>query len=288
MILGTVQFGLDYGINNTSGKPTFKTVSDILDHAGDSGISLLDSAEAYGDAHDILGAYHQQGKHRFDIVTKFSAKRTDLPSSLKERISQNLKTLRVESLYAYLFHSFQDYKNYYQSFATQLADLKKQGLLRKIGVSVYTNSELEEVMQQPGIDLVQLPFNMLDNVAQRGDLLRRANEAGLEVHTRSAFLQGLFFIPTTNLQSQFAPIKPYLEQLHLIAKKSGIPLAHLAMAYCMRQKHIQGVLMGVDSLEQLKTNITGSLAGVPDDIIQEIDSIHVRDTALLNPSNWHS
>ena len=99
IILGTVQFGLDYGINNKAGKPTYDTIKEILDLAFKKNINFLDTAEAYGDSQEKIGNYHLRSLNVFKVITKFSPSRKDLPNNISERIKCNLNTLKVESLY---------------------------------------------------------------------------------------------------------------------------------------------------------------------------------------------
>ena len=113
LILGTVQFGIKYGINNSAGKPTFRKVVDILDSAYLKGFRMLDTAEAYGDSQIRIGRYHNQNSKKFKIVTKFSPTRKDLPKNIVERVKKNLDTLGVKFLHGYMFHSFDDYKKYF-------------------------------------------------------------------------------------------------------------------------------------------------------------------------------
>src|ERR1035437_7466824 len=101
IILGTVQFGLDYGINNAFGKPTQDTVKSILDYAYENNIRLLDTAEVYGDSQEVIGSYHKLSDNKFNVITKFSPKRIDLSERLTTRIFQDLEILNVDSLYCY-------------------------------------------------------------------------------------------------------------------------------------------------------------------------------------------
>lgn len=156
LILGTVQFGLNYGINNTSGKPDEKRVHSILDEAFEKGIRLLDSAEAYGDAHELIGSYHALSQNKFDLITKYSSSRRDLPEDLIARVKFDIQTLNCTCLYAYMFHSFTDFKTYFETFKGGIEQLKKEGLIKKMGVSVYTNNELEELLNFDAVELVQL------------------------------------------------------------------------------------------------------------------------------------
>ena len=90
IILGTVQFGLDYGINNKEGRPTYETIKEILDLAHTKKIIFLDTAEAYGNSHEIIGEYHANSNNKFKVTTKFSSLRKDLPSNISERIKHHL------------------------------------------------------------------------------------------------------------------------------------------------------------------------------------------------------
>lgn len=285
LILGTVQFGLDYGINNRTGKPTAESVAAILDLAFQQGIRILDTAEAYGNAQEVIGDYHRASSHRFGIVTKFSAGRKDLSDNLSERVAQDLKTLGVDHLYAYMFHSFKDFETYYEGYRTDIESLKAQGLIRKFGVSVYTNSELESLLAYP-VDLVQLPFNMLDNQAQRGSLIAAAKQKGMEVHTRSVFLQGLFFMES--LPEKLKALKPYLDQVAKASVTYGIGLSDIALNYVVQQEQIDQVLIGVDTVAQLNQNLESLNCRMPAELMAQLNALRVEDDSLLNPSTWNS
>ena len=256
LILGTVQFGLNYGINNTSGKPDEKRVHSILDEAFEKGIRLLDSAEAYGDAHELIGSYHALSQNKFDLITKYSSSRRDLPEDIIERVKFDIQTLNCTSLYSYMFHSFTDFKNHFDVFKGSIAQLKKEGLIKKIGVSVYTNNELEELLNFDEVELVQLPFNLLDNNSKRAAFIKKAKQKGMEVHTRSAFLQGLFFKKQNELPVNLHKLGPYLSVLNTIAAENQMDITDLALNYALQQINIDHVLIGVDTIEQLKNNLS--------------------------------
>ncbi|MBL7931349.1 MAG: aldo/keto reductase [Bacteroidia bacterium] len=287
IILGTVQFGLDYGIHNSSGKPSFDVVTNILTKAYQNNIRFLDSAEVYGNAHEIIGEFHKKHAARFGIVTKYSSSRKDLPEDLEARILKNLETLQVKSLYAYMFHSFVDFENNYLAFQPKITRLKEKGLIGKFGVSVYTNEELAKLIGYAGIDIVQLPFNLLDNNFQRGALIKEAKQKGIEIHTRSAFLQGLFFEDLKKLSAKFSDLLPYLEEIKALSENTGIDLSTLALQYCVQQEMIDYVLIGVDNIEQLDKNIDALHRNIPKQTFYDVDSIKVENLRMLNPSNWN-
>jgi len=284
-ILGTVQFGLDYGINNKSGKPSDDEMKSILDFAYSQGMTSLDTAEAYGDAQQRIGNYHSGVKHRFNLITKYNTQ-IDLPISIGKRVEHNLSTLKVDRLYSYMFHSFDEYKLYYSEFREDLNSIVNVGLIEKLGVSVYTNEEAMQVLEDNSIRLIQFPYNLLDNVNKRKSVLEKAKKRGVEVHTRSVFLQGLFFKDLSLLSEKLKQLKPYLQSIRCLQEENNIRMQDLALNYAIKQELISKVLIGVDSLVQLKENIDSSKAQLDDSIMEKINKIDVREIKVLNPVNW--
>ncbi|MFT4683479.1 MAG: aryl-alcohol dehydrogenase-like predicted oxidoreductase [Polaribacter sp.] len=288
LILGTVQFGLNYGINNKLGQISENHIKEILDVAFDKGIKILDTAEGYGNAQERIGNYHKNTINKFDIVTKFHAKFVvDENFSIRKVILNDLSILSVDVLYGYMFHSFSDYKKYYTLFEKELLILKKEGVINKIGVSVYTNEELLAVIENKNIELIQLPFNLLDNHKLRSAAILEAKEKGIEIHTRSAFLQGLFFKSIDSIQGNIINLKNNLKKINNQINTSNSDTATFALNYPVGKNYVDKVLIGVDSLEQLEQNINAvntSLNFRP--FFESVDSLEVKNKELLNPSLW--
>lgn len=287
LILGTVQLGLEYGINNSSGKPTTEQAVFLLETAYKSGVKYLDTAEAYGNAQEVIGTYHKtNSSSSFNIITKCKKGNETLPrADFLKNYLQNLEQLNVSKLEAYLFHSYEQYKTF--NNWDVLYEMQQIGKLSRVGVSVYTNEEAIEVAGDERISIVQLPFNLLDNSAQRGFVLEFLKKNNKEVHTRSIFLQGLFFKDRTTL-GKLQPLQSDLEQLDKIAAKSNCDLGLLALAYAFRQPLIDKVLIGVDSYEQLKANINlmEKVGSIDSKAFEEIDQINISAVSFLNPSTW--
>lgn len=284
LILGTVQFGMDYGINNKEGKPSFEKVKDTLDFAYLKGISLLDTAEAYGDSQSRIGEYHKVSSRKFNIITKFSPNRKDLSENIIARVNDNLSILGVNFLYSYMFHSYDDYKKYFSSFKDGLIELRNSNKIKKIGVSLHSNDEIIEVLKNGHIDIIQLPFNLLDNSNQRKKILLKAKSMGIEIHTRSVFLQGLFFKDPNKITGNILEIKVDLNRLNNLVSKEK--MNDLALNYVYSKEYIDGVLLGVDNVDQLKSNIDCIEGSTTKSIISEVDKIDVLNKTMLNPANW--
>jgi len=284
LILGTVQFGLKYGINNTIGKPKKNEVLNLLKVAYSSGIRVLDTAEAYGNAHQLIGDYHnKQEKFKFKIISKFPY---DIKHNLiKSKVLEYLDIMYVKTLDVIMFHSFDSFQSNYNSLNT-LNELKSDGLINNIGVSVYTNTQLESLLNEDLITVVQLPFNVLDNFSVRGDLINKLKEKGKIIHTRSAFLQGLFFKKITDNLSIVQALKSHLKTLNKIAKKQGCSMEELALSYCIKQNNIDNVIIGVDSISQLNANIKAAAYEVNEEALKYVNNITVENLDFLNPSLW--
>lgn len=273
LVLGTVQFGLQYGVNS-AGRPSKEAVKCILSEASKGGITTLDTSSAYGNSEEILGGCITP-EEEFKIVSKYPKGET----SVGEMFNGSLKRLRVKQLYGYILHHFEVYKNNPKVWDEFVA-LKDSGIVKKIGFSLYAPEELEFILKNKSpFDLLQVPFNIFDKKFL--PLMKELHEHGVEIHVRSTFLQGLFFKDRNALPDKLQPLKKYLLQLDELSKQSGLSISEIALNYNLQNPYIDGVLIGVDNVEQLKMNLA-SIKRTPIDI--EIDVI---EKELLNPVNWN-
>lgn len=272
LVLGTVQFGCQYGINS-AGRPSQDAVNTILSEAYAGGITTLDTSCAYGDAERVLGATGEAGKFR--IVSKF----LQTPGESVENVfAKSLRQLGTDRVYGYLIHHFSDWTDS-PSLWGKMQEIRDKGLTERIGFSLYSPSELGALLDA-GIDfnLVQIPHNIFDR--KFDPYLPQLQALGVEVHVRSTFLQGLFFKDRDTLPEKIKPLRKYLLELDEYSKSTGTGISELALNYNIRNPYISGVLIGVDNVEQLKANI----ASLSDKAI-DLD-INVKEQELLNPVNW--
>lgn len=284
LILGTVQLGLNYGVNNSGGKVSEEESHRILKKAHAAGITNLDTAEAYGNAHEVIGSFHRANAGTaFNVITKIPAGEATV--NIAAKLEGYLQQLHVEQLEGLMFHAFSTYQNH-KHLLPELKKLKAGGLFNQLGVSVYTNDELKAVIEDADIDLVQLPFNLLDNTSLRGAFLREAKAKGKTIHTRSAFLQGLFFKDPADEHKIVKALRQQLIAIHTIAQEENVSVAELALSYCLAQPNIDNVLIGVDSVEQLTNNLQAANYSITKEAVEKIDSMQTQDVSLLNPSLW--
>ena len=283
VILGTAQFGMDYGINNKKGKINKSEVSKILKHSYINGIRDIDTAELYGDAINVIGEFHDKNPDKkFNIFSKASTKIKDVDYS--KNILLNIQKLRINRYEGYMVHNYDFFKKNKKLYK-YIFDAKQSGLIKKIGASLYTNDEIKDVADNKLFDFIQIPFNLLDNSNKREQIIKYAKSCGLEIHVRSIFLQGLFFRPYAYIPKKLEPLKKYINELKQLSLKSGISINNLALKYALEKIYIDKVIFGVDDLNQLKKNISilNSSMSVPS---IKIDKINVLEKELLHPYNW--
>lgn len=284
LILGTVQLGIPYGINNHTGQPDQQTAHQILQTAWDGGIRLLDTAESYGNAQEVIGDYHFSQRNRFEVITKLQSGKE--PDSVIPSLMIDMELLKVDSLFGFMFHHLDLFKQNTETLK-DLVHLKNEGKIQRIGVSVYSNDEIEFLLNYPEINLIQMPFNMLDNWYQRGEYIRQAKDNGIEIHVRSVFLQGLFFMPVTELPAKLNPLKSYLKKLHELCTQQQMSMEMAAMAYVLSRPEIDRVLLGVETPDQLSGNLKQiNQLELSDEFLESVDAIQVAETELLSPVNW--
>jgi aryl-alcohol dehydrogenase-like predicted oxidoreductase len=283
LILGTVQMGLPYGINNTTGKISLVDSIGILEYAYNNGIGILDTAEAYGNAHKVIGVFHAKNPTKiFRVITKLP---NQINEDIVEKVGSYLVELNVKQLDTLLFHSFTSYQNNIENFDV-LVKLKSDGKINHLGVSVYTNKEIEMVMLNEDIDIIQLPFNLFDNINLRKTVLEKAKSKGKIIHTRSALLQGLFFKDPNDSKNTVQKLKNELRLLNTLSEENSASISQLALSYCLQQENIDNVLIGVDSIRQLKENVKAVNYKIEPKTVDSINTIKVQDLDLLNPSLW--
>jgi len=284
LILGTVQLGIPYGINNHTGQPDWQTAHQILQTAWDGGIRLLDTAESYGNAQEVIGDYHASQQNRFEVITKLQPGKE--PDSVIPSLMNDMELLKVDYLFGFMFHHLDLLKRNNETLK-DLVRLKNEGKIQRIGVSVYSNDEIEILLNYPEINLIQMPFNMLDNWYQRGEYVRRAKDNKIEIHVRSVFLQGLFFMTANELPTKLKPLKSYLIQLQELCSEQQMSMEMAAMAYVLSRPEIDRVLLGVETPDQLSGNLNQiNQLELSDEFLESVNAIQVAETELLSPVNW--
>lgn len=285
IILGTAQFGTEYGINNQSGRISKKKIFEIFETAISNGINSLDTAEAYGNCYDLIKEFNTFNNFDLNLYSKLNSKKLISIKSLEDHISKSLDHLNQKYFEGYMFHSYQALKSY-PHFFEDLLKIKEKGYIKNIGISLYTNDEINDVAQNyDQFDFIQSPFNLLDNEIKRKDTFTKLIEKNIKIQVRSVFLQGIFFMDSKNIPETIGPLVPYLKRLRSIAKTLNTDMETMALNYVSKKKYIDQIVIGIDNINHLKKNIK-VLFNQNNFCSSEIDKISVYEEELLNPINW--
>ncbi len=283
LALGTVQFGMDYGINNKQGQIPKTQVFQILNYVKSNGIDTLDTAYNYGESEKVIGAFIKQASQKdFKLISKLPDAQ---PNQLLKVFKQSLLNLNTKKLQGYLFHSFQSFLNHPENLEI-LKDLKNKGLINQIGFSLYYPSEAEYLIKNKvEFDLIQIPYNIFD---QRFDkIINKLKKTGKEIHTRSVFLQGLMFKKPNELTGQFNSIKTKIEEINHLAEKLNLSISAICLNFALLNKNIDKVVIGVDNLNNLKENIHDlNFKESVEKIYPTLLKLKVTDEDIILPTNW--
>jgi aryl-alcohol dehydrogenase-like predicted oxidoreductase len=289
--LGTVQFGLEYGVSNRGGRPSEREVAAILARAVEAGIGIIDTAPAYGDAEVLVGRYLPSG-HALRIVTKTPAVSADAIDArhgqlVLDTLAASLDRLKVDAVHGLLVHRSGDLaKPGWQYLVDAMIEAKSRGWTSRIGASVYNNDQLTLVESRFPPEIVQLPLNVLDRRPIESGTLVRLKSSGIEVHARSAFLQGLLLMEPDELPEFFAPVRQRIAALRELWRKRGVSALDGCLAFASQQPEVDAVIVGVNCLkefEQIELAVASS-AGADGDI----DPGQPVDPVYLDPSRWPS
>ncbi len=280
LCIGTVQFGLPYGINNQFGIPSKLELKEIFNYAIESGITFLDTANAYGDAQLKIGEF---SNNRFKIIGKFSS--VNSINELNFELNSTLSQLKTNSVYGYLTHNADNLISNTDLW-NGLKEVKANRKIKKMGYSLYSTEQLDKLLDLNLIpDLVQLPYSLLDKKFE--PYFEVLKKLGAEIHVRSIFLQGLYFMNPLNLPDKLKYFKPILLKLNDICNEFKIDMNTLALNFPLSNPFIDKVVIGIDTISQLQKNIEAiRLWKYEENLMNCIKDIHVEYQELLNPANW--
>lgn len=283
LALGTVQFGIHYGVANSGGQVGETEAEAILKQASMLGIDMLDTAIAYGNSEEVLGKFAQTGQN---IVTKLSLvpeTERDVKNFVIGQFEKSLERLRVSNIYGFLLHRPDQLLGANgAAIYDALAELKARGSVKKVGVSIYAPDELGPLLERYDFDLVQATLNIFDRRILETGWAGRLKEDGIELHTRSAFLQGLLLMPKEKRPAKFARWKSIWIEWEQWLAETGLTPLQACVRFAVQQPLVDRVVIGVDStahLLEIANAANGSVENIP-----YFEGL--RDLRLLNPALW--
>jgi aryl-alcohol dehydrogenase-like predicted oxidoreductase len=287
--LGTVQFSANYGISNRSGRPSEAEVAAILARATETEVGYLDTAPSYADAEALIGRHLSSG-HRINIVTKLPPLEDDTiaPSHTQvilRALSASLERLRVPRVHGLLIHRARDLaKPGWQYLVDALHEAQSRDLTACVGASVYDEDDLALVESRLRPDIIQLPINALDRRLACSGWLTRLHTAGIKIHARSLFLQGLLLMDPAVIPEFFTPVRATLAKLHAAWTAKKLTPLEACLRYVLHTANVDVAIVGVNRLQELK-----EIEAVVMRLTNESDELEFPaeiDPTYLDPRRW--
>lgn len=284
LALGSANFGLDYGVANNFGRISESELSKILLFAQESRIDVIDTAQAYGDSETRIGSLCNG--NQFNFVTKIGAEFTNqtLDHDVINCVNECCSRLNQPRLYAVMLHRPEVLLgNQGNVVARELQILKEQGIISKVGVSIYSPAILTAISSVLAVDIVQVPFNLFDQQILSSGWSEELKSNGVEIHTRSVFLQGLLLMPQSDLPNYFMKYWPdQFNAWYEFLNDNKVDALEVALKFALKQDWIDRIVVGVDSALQLKAMVEIEKSSAPVDVPR----LACNDSNLINPSQW--
>ena len=288
--LGTVQFGMDYGISNINGKICPEEVRKIIAVAKENDINIIDTATLYNDSESVLGQSLTEN-HKFKIVTKSPVFKVDLITTVQVEhlrivFNHSLEKLHQDSLYGLLIHNPDDLLTPGgELLIEEMRNIRRQKLIEKIGISIYTEQQIDRILNLFIPDIIQVPINIFDQRLIESGHLRKLKNMGIEIHARSIFLQGLLFMEPKDLPKYFSPIHDHFIFYNRFLESNRLTKLQAALLFVNQIKEIDVVIVGVSSVSELNeiiaaTDIINSFKHV------DMSALRILHENMINPSNW--
>ncbi|SFR58649.1 aldo/keto reductase [Anaeromicropila populeti] len=293
LCLGTVQFGMKYGIHNQNGQPSEEECFEMLDLAYESGIRKFDTAFAYGTAEDVLGKFIEKRKlsGKLDVISKLKpnildGNEQDVVKLVTEEAKQSIERLKVDKLDGYLLHT--PAYIYNTQILEGLKECKKRGLVTNIGISIYEIEDGVAAVNTGIIDYIQLPYSILDQRGMKEKFLSYAKENNVTIFARSGFLQGLIMMEEETIPEYLNSSKTYLKKFDDILKKYNVEKVNGLIHFVLDNEYVDYFVFGVDTKQQLLEDLECAVKKtVPKEFIEETrEAFQNIEKSIIFPSLW--
>lgn len=295
LAFGTVEIGLPYGIGVHEQKDMI-TESDailLLQEALDKGINFFDTARMYGRSEEIIGKAFSGKRKEVIIASKcvhlrdengHLPKGNNLEQKIMKSLQKSLQDLKTDYLDIFMLHSADEELIGHGDLISIFSALREKGVIRATGVSTYTNAETKRVIDMSCWDIIQLPFNLLD---QRQKLLfTEAVEKGMGIVVRSVLMKGLLSDRGKNLHEALRKVEQHVAKYESLLSGSGNDLPGFALQFALSFPEVTSVLVGIDRPAYLRQSLKAASTWLDASLKKEAEMLAFPDPEFLNLHQW--
>ncbi len=293
---GSVEIGMPYGIGIESKKDMLpeKNAIELLNIALDKGINFFDTARMYGDSEHILGKAFKERRKEIVVCTKCShlrnrdgqlPEKTKIESAIKVSLSQSLQALQTDFIDVFMLHQVDKEILDNQEITDTFQKLKRDGMIKATGISTYTVEETKQAIEHGNWDVIQLPFNLMD---QRHALLfKRAQEKGVGIVVRSILLKGLLSNRGRNLHPALKDVENHISKYTRLLGQNISGLPEYAIRFGLSFPEVSSVLVGIDKMDYLEQTLAAAYgAYLTKEELEKAKQLSYPDPDFLNLPYW--
>lgn len=283
LVIGTAQFGQDYGITNDSGQVSKDETLSIIKKARSHNVTSLDTASSYGTSESILGNI---GVNDLNIITKLpsiESKTSGFTDFYEESIELSLKNLKKSSVNTILLHRPEELVGPHgNSIYDALYSLKNKGYTENIGISIYSPDILSTIINRYQLDTVQAPLNIFDRRIINSGWLKKLSDLNIKIIARSVFLQGILLSNIEDLPLYFQKWSSNFKAWNKFCNQNYLSPLEASLNFVAQIPEIDKIIVGIESENQF-SEILEVFKNSP-----IIDSTHlcVNDLNLISPIHW--
>lgn len=287
---GGVEIGMPYGIGveSAADMPTETEAIELLHAALKAGINFFDTARQYGQSEAIMGKAFKGKRKEVIIATKCQhlAGEQNVEAVIQSSLAESLQALQTDYIDLYMLHD-SDPAVFQNAGIIRIFDkLKSEGRIRAAGVSTYTPEETKQAIACGHWDVVQVPFNMMDQ--RQHELFALAEQKGAGIVIRSVLLKGLLSNRGRNLHPALQKVESHISSLHQLARESSLDLPTLATRFALSFKNISAILIGIDRIEYLNKSLEAANGTYLDaGTMQKAKQLAYPEPDFLNLHQWN-
>ena len=283
IILGSANFDQIYGIKKNFIKKS--EIKKLFDLALKNKIKTIDTSPLYNKSEKIIGLLNN---NRFKIISKIpkppkNIKRENIKKWLKQNVMISLKNLKIKKFECLLLHNANSLlcKNGDEIYKG-IRNMKINGLTSKIGVSIYDFNVLDKILKKFKFNLIQAPFNILDQRLVKKGWLKKLKKRKIEVHARSIFLQGILLLKHNQLPKKLIKLSKKLMVWENWLKKNKFSSLQVCLSFVLNQRQLDGIVVGYNNTNQLNQIL--KLKQIKNNF--SLPNLNIKDKKLIDPREW--
>ena len=281
--LGSANFDQIYGIKKNFIKKS--EIKKLFDLALKNKIKTIDTSPLYNKSEKIIGLLNN---NRFKIISKIpkppkNIKRENIKKWLKQNVMISLKNLKIKKFECLLLHNANSLlcKNGDEIYKG-IRNMKINGFTSKIGVSIYDFNVLDKILKKFKFNLIQAPFNILDQRLVEKGWLKKLKKRKIEVHARSIFLQGILLLKHNQLPKKLIKLSKKLMVWENWLKKNKFSSLQVCLSFVLNQRQLDGIVVGYNNTNQLNQIL--KLKQIKNNF--SLPNLNIKDKKLIDPREW--